>query len=77
MPIVLPDDAEAKAIAAIVNDIVAEQKKVAAFDYRPKLAELDDLIAKIYCLTQGERDELSTWYRRHYPKLTGDGTEEA
>ena len=77
LPIVLPDDAEAKAIAAIVNDIAAEQKKIATFDYRPKLAELDALIAKLYVLTKGESDELSTWYRRHYPKLTGDGTEEA
>jgi hypothetical protein len=59
-----------------VNDIVAKQKKAAAFDYRPKLAELDELIAKIYVLTEGECNELSTWYRRHYPKLTGDGTEE-
>jgi hypothetical protein len=77
LPIVLPDDAEAKAIAAIVNDIVAEQRNLATFDYRPKLAELDAVIANIYGLTQGEREELSTWYRRHYPKLTGDGAEEA
>jgi len=77
LPIVLPDDAEAKAIAAIVDEIVAEQKKVMSFDYRPMLAELDELIAKIYVLNQSERDELSTWYRRHYPRLTGDGTEEA
>ena len=77
LPIILPDEAESKAIAAIVNDIVKEQKELATFDYRPKLAELDDLIAKIYCLTMGETDELRTWYRRHYPILTGDGTEEA
>jgi hypothetical protein len=76
LPIVLPNDTEANAIATIVNDIVAKQKKAAAFDYRPKLAELDELIAKIYVLTEGECNELSTWYRRHYPKLTGDGTEE-
>jgi hypothetical protein len=77
LPIVLPDDAEAKAISAVVDDIVAEQKKIPAFDYRPKLRELDVLIAKLYVLNTGEVDELSTWYRRHYPKLTGDGTEEA
>ncbi len=77
LPIVLPDGAEAKAIAAVVNDIVAGQKKVPTFDYRPKLAELDALVTKLYVLTAGESDELSMWYRRHYPKLTGDGTEEA
>jgi hypothetical protein len=33
--------------------------------------------AKLRRLCQDERDELSTWYRRHYPKLTGDGTGEA
>ena len=77
LPIVLPDETEAKVIAAIVNDIIAEQKKMASFDYRPKLAELGEVIAKTYVLTKGEGDELSTWYRRHYPNLTGDGTEEA
>lgn len=77
LPIVLPDDTEAKAIAAVVNNIIAAQKISPAFDYRPKLAELDQLICALYDLTAGERDELSTWYRRHYPKLTGDGTEEA
>jgi hypothetical protein len=46
------------------------------FDYRPKLAALDEVIADIYSLTQGERTELSTWYQRHYPKLTGIGTDE-
>jgi hypothetical protein len=77
LPIVLPDEAEGKAIAAIVDDIIAAQKADASFDYRPKLAQLDELIAKLYVLTDNERGELSTWYRRHYPKLTGDGTEEA
>ncbi len=72
-----PSCAKLKAIAAVVDDIVAEQKKAPTFDYRPKLAELDALIAKLYVLTKGENDELSTWYRRHYPKLTGDGMEEA
>jgi hypothetical protein len=77
LPIVLPDEVEGKAIVVIVDGIIASQKINAQFDYRPKLAELDGLIAKLYALSNGERDELSTWYRRHYPRLTGDGTEEA
>jgi hypothetical protein len=77
VPIALPDEAESEAIAAIVDDIIAAQKADASFDYRPKLAEIDALVASLYALTNGEREELSTWYRRHYPRLTGDGTEEA
>jgi hypothetical protein len=76
LPIVLPEPSEAKAIAAIVDAIISEQKKKLSFDYRSKLAELDEVIAGIYSLTQAERDELSTWYQRHYPKLTGVGTDE-
>jgi hypothetical protein len=76
LPIVLPEPSEANAIAAIVDEIISAQKKNVSFDYRPKLAALDKLIADIYCLTQGERDELSTWYQRHYPKLTGIGSDE-
>ena len=67
---------EAKEISDLVNEIVSEQKKVPTFDYRPKLAELDSVIAKLYALTKGEQEELLTWYPRHYPKLTGEGTEE-
>jgi hypothetical protein len=76
LPIVLPDPSEAKEIRVIVDEIVAAQEMDISFDYRPKLAELDQLMAKLYVLTEPEQEELSTWYRRHYPKLTGDGTEE-
>jgi hypothetical protein len=77
LPIVLPDENEAKAIAAVVDEIITAQKATPAFDYRPKLAELDVLIGALYGLTSVERNEILTWYRRHYPKLTGDGPEEA
>jgi hypothetical protein len=77
LPIVLPEPSEADAIAAVVDDIIIAQKKNTWFDYRPKLIELDRLIAEIYVLGDAERDELFTWYRRHYPRLTGAGTEEA
>jgi hypothetical protein len=76
LPIVLPNKAEAAAIIAIVDDIVAAQKADSGYDYRPKLAALDALIATLYGLSKLERDELGTWYRRHYPRLTGDGIEE-
>src|SRR5258708_938168 len=71
LPIDLADVNEADAIAANVDEIVAAQKADASFDYRPKLAQLDALIADLYGLNAMERDELSTWYRRHYPRLTG------
>ena len=77
LPIVIPTEAEAAAIAVVVNDIIAGQKALASFDYRPKLVELDALINQLYALTKEECEELSTWYRRHYPRLTGDGSEEA
>ena len=77
LPIVLPEQNECDAIVTTVDEIIAQQKLDISYDYRPKLAELDRLIADLYGLTAGERAELSTWYRRHYPKLTGDGTEEA
>jgi hypothetical protein len=76
LPIVLPNKTEATAIIAVVDDIVAAQKLDAGYDYRPKLAELDDLVATLYGLTKPEREELGTWYRRHYPRLTGDGSKE-
>jgi hypothetical protein len=34
------------------------------------------VIADLYALTPVERAELSTWYRRHYPKLNGEAAEE-
>lgn len=76
LPIVIPNDEQAEAIAKIVGEIIAEQKLDAKFDYREKLVELDAVIASLYGLSNTEVAELSTWYRRHYPKLTGDGAEE-
>jgi hypothetical protein len=77
LPIVLPNAVESAAIIAIIDDIIAHQKVDEGFDYRPKLAELDAVIADLYALSPNERLEVSSWYRRHYPKLTGDGSEEA
>ncbi len=76
LPIVLPNEKEATSIIAVVDDIVAAQKLNTSYDYRPRLAELDALIVALYGLTDIEREELSTWYRRHYPRLTGDGSDE-
>jgi hypothetical protein len=55
LPIVLRSEAEATAIIAIVDDIVAAQKADTGYDYRPKLAELDTLIATLCGLTKPER----------------------
>jgi hypothetical protein len=44
--------------------------------YEHSVTELDALIATLYQLTAIKRDELATWYRLHYPRLTGDGSAE-
>jgi hypothetical protein len=77
LPIVLPDQAQCNAIVAVVDDIIAHQKIDTTFDYRAQLAALDQVIADLYALTPGESTEVATWYRWHYPKLTGEGAEEA
>jgi len=77
LPIVLPSAEETSRIRGIVETIIASQKANRGYDYRPDLANLDEVVATMYGLTQSERTEVSTWYRRHYPKLTGDGAEEA
>lgn len=77
LPIVIPSPEEETKIREIVNKIIAEQKKDTTFDYRENLKELDQVIEAMYLITPEESDELNSWYRRHYPRLTGDGDEEA
>lgn len=76
LPIAIPDASEAAAIVGIVDEIILAQQGNPAFDYRKKLQELDELIAKLYGLDASEKEELNTWYRRHYPKLTGESDED-
>jgi hypothetical protein len=76
LPIVLPSAAESVAIVGIVDDIIAHQRIDHGFDYRPKLAKLDHVIADLYALTPVERAEVGSWYHRHYPKLHGEVAEE-
>ncbi len=38
------------------------------FDYRDKLAELDEIVFGIYRITPDEQTEVRTWYIRHYPR---------
>lgn len=84
LPIALPTPEEAADIKQVVEEIVAAQKADPAYDYRPKLAELDALVNALYGLSAPEVTELEVWYRRHYPNLTeqpdegaADGDEEA
>jgi len=35
------------------------------------------VVADLYALTPAERAEVSSWYRRHYPKLNGEAAEES
>ena len=69
LPIVIPTDAQAKAITSIVDEIIEGQMASLAFDYRPLASQLDDLIDDLYALTEPERAEIRSWHRRHYPKL--------
>ena len=69
VPIVLPSKVEGKAIEDKVSEIVKELKAVPNYDYRPKLAELDELVFDLFGLTSAERKEVQTWYVRRYPAL--------
>jgi type I restriction-modification system DNA methylase subunit len=70
LPIVLPTSQEIDELQSHVNEIVAQQKgKTELHDYREQLDNLDSLVFDIYGLTSDEREEVSTSYKRHYPKL--------
>ena len=69
LPIALPTAAESKILEKVVGDIVSAQKLNAAFDYRDKLSELDEIVFTIYRITPDEQSEVRTWYVRHYPRL--------
>jgi hypothetical protein len=77
LPIVIPTAAEIGAIAAKIDEIVVAQYSTSGYDYRPKLAELDSIVFDIYNITNDEREEIVTWYMRHYPKLFNAKAEEA
>jgi hypothetical protein len=69
LPIVIPTASERKQVIRVVTDIVAAQKKNSAYDFRPKLVELDKLVCSLYDLSQSEMAEINSWYRRRYPAL--------
>jgi hypothetical protein len=77
LPIVLPTEEETQKIIDLVDEIISKQKADVHFDYRELLSRLDSVVNEMYQLDDAEKAELGTWFRRHYPKLTGDGTEEA
>ena len=69
LPIVIPDAYEAKKISDLVDEIVAEQQKDSAYDYRAKAAQINAEVYKLYKIDADERAEIESWLRRHYPKL--------
>jgi len=77
LPVVIPSATEISTLEAKVGEIIAEQKKDPAFDYRAKLSELDNLVFDIYQITADEREEVKNWYRRHYPRLFDTDAPEA
>ena len=77
LPVIIPTADETTAVENKVNEIVAQQKLDAKYDYREKLKELDSIVFDIYHLDADERQEVQTWYQRHYPKLfNSSGPEE-
>ena len=77
LPIVLPSKDEAALIQSKVREIINEQKINHVFDYRDKLAELDEIIFDMYGLESDERAEINVWYQRHYPRLFDSSAPEA
>ena len=69
LPIVLPTADEVASLKAKVQEIVVRQQTDPSYDYRNKLAELDTIVFDVYHLTEDERSEINTWYKRRYPKL--------
>ena len=69
LPIVIPTAAERKAIIDKVMEIVHDQIKNPAHDFRPQLGELDKLIYSLYDIDDYEITDVSRWYRRRYPAL--------
>jgi len=69
LPIALPSATERKAIVDKVSDIVKDQMKDPAHDYRPQLAELDILVYDLYNVETSEISEVRNWYKRRYPAL--------
>jgi len=76
LPVVIPNDAEAAEIGAKIGEIVSAQSSAPGYDYRRELAELDRIIFDMYRITADEREEVATWYMRHYPKLFNESAEE-
>jgi hypothetical protein len=77
LPIVIPNATEISNLESKVGEIVIEQKKNSAYDYRAKLAQLDEIVFDIYQITPDEREEIRNWYRRHYPRLFDSDAPEA
>jgi hypothetical protein len=69
LPIVNPNDDERAQIITKVAEIVAAQKKNPEHDFRPQVAELDQIVFKLYGLNKDEVSEVDTWYRRRYVHL--------
>jgi hypothetical protein len=77
LPIVLPTPIEIDRVEGKVKEIIEHQKAQSEFDYREDLRELDSIVCDIYCITPEEREEIDTWYKRHYPKLFNASAQEA
>jgi hypothetical protein len=69
LPIVIPNSAERKDVIDKITEIVQDQMKNPAHDYRLQIAELDQLIFSLYGLSEHEIAEVNAWYKRRYPAL--------
>jgi hypothetical protein len=73
LPVVLLTADEANQLENATTKIVNALEADADFDYTSLLADLDQLVFTIYRIDEDERSEISTWFRRHYPKLVPIG----
>ena len=69
LPIVLPTPDEVSRLGSKTSEIVDALRADPDFDYSGLMKELDDIVYAIYGLEADEREEVQTWFRRHYPKL--------
>ncbi|MDD3492001.1 MAG: N-6 DNA methylase [Candidatus Thermoplasmatota archaeon] len=67
LPILTKDDA---AVVSKVRSIVTKQKVNSRYDYMGnEQKEIDQIIYKMYGLSDDDIDEVEKWYARRYPKL--------
>ncbi|GAA4397110.1 hypothetical protein GCM10023187_06020 [Nibrella viscosa] len=70
-PIVKLSDKIQSSLKILVKQIITKQKENLRYDYASQeQVEIDKLVYEAYGLNQEDIDEVETWYKRRYPKLS-------